>query len=225
MTRENLSSGNKEVYRKIAKILKLHQRLAFKFCSAEGQAKLLDKGKQPTFWPMSPKTGAVVLSLGETLFAFVEGLYIRPDGYTEISWGSSPFINERLHEAGYCIRDIPIFKAPQTSVDGDYYFSFLRSPRAGLDHSDCSKIGCKGKVADTSTYTTVHKPGCDDQEKPFVHAPDAVEKIVENGGIPIIRWKNGTLECYGYDPDKMTRYVAISHVFVLAKLPCICFFR
>jgi hypothetical protein len=181
-----------------------------RYCSAEGQEETTASKSKPSFWPMSPKLAMTTIAIGKPLFYVgceVYG-YAR---YAEPNWGSSPFLNDRLREAGWCIREIPTSTGPQ-AVDCDYYFGSVCSPRGDLDHSECTKVICKAKNVARAPYETKHIPGCEDVRQDFIPAPENIKDIVRNGGIPIMRWENGKLICYEFDPDSRTRYIAISHV-------------
>lgn len=197
--------------KEIEAILRRLHYFAFRFCSAEGQADQIALGKQPQFWPISTRVGMSILSIGGPLLRVAAEIY----GYDLRSlpnWGSSPFLNERLKNAGWCVRDIPTFREPN-SIDSDYYFGSVTSPRATLDHSECTKIACKATNVDVAHYKTIHAASkCEDVDKPFIQTPDNMYDIVRNGGIPIMRFKDGELTCVEYDPVARTRYVAISHV-------------
>jgi hypothetical protein len=183
---------------------------ATRYCSVEGQEETIASKENPSFWPMSPKVAMIILAIGNPLFSTATAIYGYAR-YAQPNWGSSAFLNDRLREAGWCIREIPTFTGPQ-AVDCDYYFGSVRSPRSDLDHSECTKIICKAKNVDVATYETKHVPGCKDIGQDFIPAPDNMKEIVRKGGIPIMRWKNGKLICYEFEPGSKTRYVAISHV-------------
>jgi hypothetical protein len=187
----------------VEQILRRVHYFATKFCSTEGRENEVAAGRQPSFWPISPKVGMAILAIGDPLFHVATEIY----GYARYAtpdWGSSPFLNERLKAAGWCVRDVPTFNG---AIDCDYYFGSVTSPRANLDHSECTRIVCKAKNVNVAEYVTKHVPGCTDSSQPFIPAPDNVADIVREGGIPILKWKDGILSCYPYDPKIMTRYV------------------
>jgi hypothetical protein len=197
-------------------ILKRLHFFAYKYCSAEGQAEETQTHRQPQFWPISTRIGMSILSIGEPLYRVTIGIYGHDDRF-RLDWGSSIYLNERLKNAGWCARDIPTFREPN-AIDCDYYFGSITSPRAALDHTECTNFICKARNVDVAEYVTVHAPVCNDLGQPFIYAPPNVYDIVRKGGIPIMRWKDGKLTCYEYDPKAMTRYVAISHVLVPSNI-------
>lgn len=117
-------------------------------------------------------------------------------------------------ESGWCLREIPIFGKDNTSMSDDYYFGSFESPRKYLDHSHCTEIVCSAKNVIESEYVTKHV--ADDCHCENIMAPSKIMDIIgsEDGGIPILSWRNDELCVVKYDAEAKTKYVAISHVCV-----------
>lgn len=181
-----------------------------KYCSAEAQERAETFKNAPPFWPISPRIAMSIMAVAEPL-SRVAGKIYDGSGLAMGKWGSSSFLNERMQDAGWCPREIPIFDI-NTSIDSAYYFASYQCPDRMFHHEECTKQQCHAKNVDVSRYQTRHvTEECDCAFEP---APEEVKKLVKANQIPIVSWRDGklTVEKYDDQAEVKTKYVAISHV-------------
>jgi hypothetical protein len=181
----------------IESLLEDHRRCVWRCC---GEGSLL-----------SPEVAIAIVTLQWTLSYWAMG--INHSGWTpqklKAPERASTFLKERILEGGWCPSEAARF-TNDMSIDGSYYFGFLKSPRYEDDHSRCTpdQQNCGYQTNDRKYMTRHTSDGCDCK---FEKAPLNFLDIVKNGGTPIMSWSNGQLHAVKFDPAKM-RYVAISHV-------------
>ena len=207
--REKLDeSGKRDRGPIVEKILRRVLFFVERYCNQKAHDEAETIGTKPPFWPMSPKIAMSIMAIGKPLMHVAVEIYGYPR-YQEPGWGSSPFLNERLVRAGWCVGEVPLF-GKRAAIDCDYYFGAYSSPRKQLDHENCTKAGCRARITDVTVYRTKHASPCRDCR--FIDAPGEVVEIVKQECIPIVSWKDGELTVAKYDKESKSKYVAISHV-------------
>jgi len=150
-----------------------------------------------------------IAALGYALQQASDIIYGPPGGgSTRATWGVQWALRERLAGSHWCRALIAKFLAGQ-HVDFALFVGSIPFPRRFERHDRCTDTICRGRIANSEAYETVHVvKGC--ACKMWVMDGKAAE-IVRAGGIPLATWSDEKgLRVVKYQAD--TAYVAISHV-------------
>lgn len=209
---ESTEKGRVEHARSIKTILDEVLLWAKRYCGEKN----VDPDVPPS--PISPPIAMSIIALGSTLSNAATEIYVNLNPmvfrrYLTPHWPSSLLLKERLQRNGWCPRDISQFQ-DNGSVDCDYYFGSIPSPRKDQNHSGCTEGRCFGGNVNLNDYRTKHSDSypltCKD-----IEAYGVVE-IIKNGKIPLVCFNQheASLSVVKYEPNSNMKYVAISHMYV-----------
>jgi hypothetical protein len=159
-----------------------------------------------------------IKAIGETLSTAWLAIYDASEPGMP-TWGPSQYLRDRLRRSGWCPSSTPFFPAAlvTSSISADYFFGSSPPPGPPKNHSQCSELVCSANqtTVDTKNYHAVHTATCRGCE--FIRAPKEMADIVGKGEIPVMRWHNDALTVSTMDLS--TKYVSISHVYVIHYIP------
>jgi hypothetical protein len=169
---------------------------------------------QSTAHSSFPLVELSIMAIGETLCNTWSEVYgVSEQGMP--TWGPSQYLRERLCRSGWCPSSTPFFPTAlvRCNISAEYFFGSSPPPGPVKEHSQCSELICSANqtIFNTSNYHTVHTTDCGGCE--FIRAPKEMADIVEKSGIPVMRWHNEALTVSTMDLS--TKYVSISHVYVI----------
>lgn len=128
---------------------------------------------------------------------------------------TNTFLDDRMHEGGWCPTEIDRFQRMTTPLVQAYALGFQRPDKA--KHRSCTSAGCIADNIDTATYQTRHiNHHC---QCPLLSVDiNAVKNILEKDpqGIPLVeisRTSESTPELKVAEHQPGRRYIAISHVW------------
>ncbi len=128
---------------------------------------------------------------------------------------STSVIFNQMRSGGWCPQQIHAVFASRTFLQAYYFSSLVRRFPPGMQHDNCSTTQCIASKIDSLAFKPRHhreKCQCLSIQPPL----DEVMRIVDSGGIPLIRatkLPRGELRLDVVEAKWFTSYVAISHVW------------
>ena len=161
--------------------------------------------------PVRPDIGLSIIALAIELEWAKSALFRG----THFLFGSSPWVNERLRDLGWCPSDVATLGS--RLQDSTMYFASLLGPRRSQrEHGNCSPRKCKALDIQRATYETKHVvTDCTCRFLPQNEKP--VCEILLANQIPLAIFTKGhssTEPCLKFvSSTHETSYVAFSHVW------------
>ncbi|KAH7130562.1 hypothetical protein B0J11DRAFT_578091 [Dendryphion nanum] len=192
-------------------------------------------------WSVSDETTTAIIAVAFSLRKAAFSIYDKPGKGDRWPVTNSRVLRQRIQRK-WCKSDAAMIME-DFDIDGQNYVAAATGRTLeDLDaHYACTDHSCEAKVAD-GTYETRHDPDCygDDYEpepaflehifpgyeKNAVSLREAIQHIMDNGHLPVLRWESERrgLLTYGHQKDlydeeasKVPPFVAISHVWADGK--------
>jgi len=167
---------------------------------------------------LEPSIATSIMVLGFCISRAIKDIWTLAMTEINTNFGESEYMLTRLLEAGWCPQDVFMVRK-FLSVDCIYYLTSMKPLRAQGSHTGCSEYACIVDNIDEKTYQTRH---VEDSCECGYFGPYEWEtnKILENGGIPVIcvdlerdEASPAWLKVTDYQLGNEVEYIAISHVW------------
>ena len=210
----------------ILKMLQKAHDYADRYCNDYSQRfAQLASVPNPGSRPISPQVSLSIIALGQAITSAATNIYNISQSSLQMPWGTSSLLRQRLHDIGWCTKDISILSDPrETPIDAQYYLSTVPYSRASIDHVRCTKSVCSGEQVHTDHYITQHvNKAC---QCASLEIDKSSLSILRRGGIPLVSFRTHDLQEapaievmeYNSQSSVSDKYVAISHVLVSASM-------